>query len=75
VDAAAAGVGADVAGLTAGLPGRAGSSTGPLDCSSVMMRMTMAREATAPKISVPPPSRLTTDGSASSGFLNATSGA
>jgi len=49
---------AGVAGLTAGaLPGRAGSSTGVPVCSSVMTTMTMASEATVPKISVPPPSR------------------
>jgi len=54
--AAAAGAGVVGTGAT-GCPGRARSSTGALDCSSVTTTMTMAREATVPKISVPPPSR------------------
>jgi hypothetical protein len=44
-------------GGVAGLPGRARSSTGAFDCISVTTAMTMASDATVPKISVPPPSR------------------
>jgi hypothetical protein len=54
--------------------GRARSSAGVSELKSVMTTMTMASEATVPKISVPPPSRLRRGGSASSGFWNATSG-
>jgi hypothetical protein len=55
--------------------GRALSSTVVPESIKVMTTMMMASDATVPKISVPPPRRLMSGGSGSSGFLKAMSGA
>jgi hypothetical protein len=76
VSAACGTIGAGVPAATGRLgAGCAVSSTPFPESSSVMAMMMTASDATVPKISVPPPSRLISGGSGSSGFLYATSGA